>query len=169
MIGAAYVREMAHYNRWQNNQVWDFVEVMDQDALTQDRGAFFGSILGTLNHILFGDTMWLYRLGAVVEKPTFGITDSTDITATIADWRAERIKLDQRILDWARSLDETALSQDVNWHSGATGLDYTHPIGICVTHLFNHQTHHRGQVHAMLTAAGSGAPVSDLPFMPQDA
>lgn len=169
MISPAYLRTMAQYNRWQNNQIWDFVQPMNQDALTLDRGAFFGSILGTLNHILFGDTMWLFRLGAIVEKPNYGITDSTDITATIAEWRAARIDMDTRIEDWSQTMDETALAQNLTWHSGATGLDYTHPVAICVTHLFNHQTHHRGQIHAMLTAAGSKAPVSDLPFMPQDA
>lgn len=169
MISAAYVRQMAQYNRWQNNQVAAFIEVMDEAALTQDRGAFFGSILGTLNHILFADTMWLRRFGFDVALPPKGDGTTTDLTANAADWTVARAAIDANLTRWAAGITDDVLNQPLTWHSAATGTDYTHNTALCVVGFINHQTHHRGQVHAMLTAAGSDAPVSDLVYMPEDA
>ena len=169
MITPTYVRKMARYNIWQNSQISGFLDVMDEAEVTRDRGAFFGSILGTLNHILWGDGMWMSRWYDPVEKPAQPITDTTGMTADLAAWRTARMEMDQHIDNWAQGLDETRLVGDLTWYSGATGQEQSMPLALCITHFFNHQTHHRGQVHAMLTAAGSKAPVSDLVFMPEDA
>ncbi|NNE53267.1 MAG: DUF664 domain-containing protein [Sulfitobacter sp.] len=169
MIQSGYVRTMVRYNAWQNRQVAESLSGLDASALTKDRGAFFGSILGTLNHLLWGDQMWMSRWCLEVEKPTQEITETTEVCATAAEWWAARATLDGRMRDWAEGLDDADLEGDLSWYSGATGKDQSQPMWLCVTHMFNHQTHHRGQVHAMLTAAGQSAPVSDLVFMSEDA
>lgn len=163
MIDKSYVTTMARYNAWQNSQLTAIVTKMDHDALVQDRGAFFGSILGTLNHLLWGDRMWLSRFGADVDAPARG--DTTKLTPTIAAWSAERFQVDGRTMIWAKGLHNIDLAGDLSWYSGGHDKTLTRPLALCVAHFFNHQTHHRGQVHAMLTAAGQVAPVSDLVFM----
>ncbi|MEZ5861079.1 MAG: DinB family protein [Geminicoccaceae bacterium] len=72
------------------------------------------------------------------------------------------------LLEWARGLDPGWLAGELSWHSGAIGREVTRPRALLVAHLFNHQTHHRGQVHAMLTAAGAKTGPTDLPFMPAE-
>lgn len=167
MIEADYVRQMARYNAWQNNQLSGIVNAMDEEALRADRGGFFGSIAATLDHVLWGDQMWMSRFDASVPKPAGAIADSTNLTPTAAVWSAERFRLDGKIRLWARGLRNLDLSSDLEWFSGAAGRNVSKPLAICVMHFFNHQTHHRGQVHAMLTAAGQDAPVSDLFLMPE--
>lgn len=169
MIDAAYVRLMARYNAWQNRQLSPVVEAMDEAELTADRGAFFGSIFATLNHLLWGDRMWMSRFDPKATPPEGGIRESVGVTPTISVWSAERFRMDGRIRLWADGLDTIALRGNLTWYSGAAGREVTKPIALCVTQFFNHQTHHRGQVHAMLTAAGRDAPVSDLFLMPEGA
>lgn len=167
MIDAAFVRLMARYNAWQNRQLSPIVEAMDEADLTADRGAFFGSILATLNHLLWADRMWMSRFDADVPKPEGGIAESVAITPTIDVWSAERFRTDGRIRLWAGNLDTVSLRGDLSWYSGAAGREVRKPVALCVTHFFNHQAHHRGQVHAMLMAAGEDAPVTDLFLMPE--
>ncbi|MDF1728345.1 MAG: DinB family protein [Sulfitobacter sp.] len=169
MIDCAYVTTMARYNSWQNAQLSDLLEGMEAGDLRADRGAFFGSILGTLNHLLWGDRMWMSRWYDPVERPSGGIPDSLEETTDLPAWRTARREMDGHISDWAASLSEADLAGDLVWYSGATGKEQRRPLWLCVTHFFNHQTHHRGQLHAMLTATGRSAPVSDLVFMPEDA
>ena len=168
MIDTGYVRTMARYNLWQNNQIRRVSEAMTLDELLQDRGLFFGSILGTLNHLLWGDRIWMCRFDPSVEKPAGGISDSVNLCTDLAAWSRERAHSDTQITTWAQQLDAAALGGDLAWYSGAAGRDVIRPLSLCVTHMFNHQTHHRGQVHAMLTATGADAPVSDLFLMPED-
>lgn len=168
MIDKAYVLTMARYNTWQNRQIMDIIKVMDEDALHKDRDAFFGSIMGTLNHLLWGDTIWMSRWCDDIEKPAQSIAESPEFTPTLGDWQAKRFRMDGRICIWAETLSRLDLAGDLSWYSGATGRDVSRPMAVCITHMFNHQTHHRGQVHHMLTAAGHAAPTSDLVFMPED-
>jgi uncharacterized damage-inducible protein DinB len=134
--------------------------------LTEDHGAFFGSILGTLNHILWADRMWLSRF-ADEARPKGGIAESTTLTPTGAAWSAGRFTTDGRISAWAEEVHSFGLTGDLTWYSGASGAEVTRPVAACVIHMFNHQTHHRGQVHVMLTRAGRPAPVTDIAFMPE--
>lgn len=165
MIDPSYCRVMARYNASQNKQLSDLLEGLPEADLTRDRGAFFGSILATLNHLLWGDRMWMSRLDGW-DKPAVGGAESTRICPTFAVWTAERYRTDGRIALWAEKVKAVDLAGDLTWYSGATGRMQSKPMGLCVAHLFNHQTHHRGQVHAMITAMGRPAPVSDLAFMP---
>lgn len=168
MITPDYCRAMARYNQWQNKAVSDCVAGLSPAALSEDRGAFFGSILGTLNHLLWADLMWLSRLNGS-EAPTQALADSPAMTPHAREWARLRFLADGRLREWARGLDAVDLVGELTWRSGATGAEMRRPIALCVMHLFNHQTHHRGQVHAMLTAAGHDPGVTDLAMMPDGA
>ncbi|MEL7100118.1 MAG: DinB family protein [Pseudomonadota bacterium] len=168
MIDADYVRLMARYNAWQNRQLTEALEGQPDEVLHEDRGAFFGSIFSTLNHILWGDAMWMSRLVPGVDAPSVGADGHTIFTPTFGVWSAERFRMDGAIRVWADGLNTIDLTGDLTWHSGMTGKTLSKPMSHCVVHMFNHQTHHRGQVHAMVTAAGLKAPVTDIVFMPED-
>lgn len=165
MITPAYVQAMARYNSWQNGSLYHAASGLTDAARKAGRGAFFGSIHGTLCHLLWGDEIWMHRF-AGTEMPNAGIQGSPDM---VEEWEAlvlRRKAFDQTILEWAGGVDPAWLTGDMTWFSGAMGREVTRPIGLLVAHMFNHQTHHRGQVHAMLTAAGAKPEATDLPFMP---
>ena len=166
MIDAAYARRMARYNRWQNENLYGTADRLSDEARRQERGAFFGSIHATLSHLLWGDGMWMSRF-ADVPRPSGGIPESVSL---YPDWdalKAERAKMDAIILAWADRLDDGWLAGDLTWFSGAVKREVSKPRWELVTHFFNHQTHHRGQVHAMLTAAGCKPGDTDLFIMPE--
>lgn len=165
MITPAHAQMMAAYNAWQNESLYDTASALDDVARRADHGAFFGSIHRTLNHVLWGDRIWLSRF-TDYPAPEGGIPDSTD---NYEDWgalRSARGETDAFLRNWAGALSPADLEGDLTWFSGAMGRDVTKPRWVLVTHLFNHQTHHRGQVHAMLTAAGAKPDDTDIPFMP---
>lgn len=159
---------MARYNAWQNRQLRDIVRQMDEADLVADRGAFFGSIFATLNHILFADTLWMSRWCSDVPAPAEGVLH-TELTPTIGVWDAQRFRMDGRIRIWAETLSNIDLLGTEEWYSKASGQDMQKTKAVCLTSLFNHQTHHRGQVSQMLSAAGIAPPISDIIFMPEDA
>ena len=168
MITPDYVRLMARYNRWQNRNLYAAADALDEAARRADRGAFFRSIHGTLSHLAWGDAMWMSRFDGA-PKPTGGIADSA---ALHSDWdglKAARAALDAAILDWSGRVAPAFLAGELSWFSGALKRDVTAPCATTVAHFFNHQTHHRGQIHAMLTAAGAKPGDTDLFIMPADA
>jgi len=166
VITPAYCQTMARYNAWQNDGLRKMVGEMSKEELTKDRGAFFGSIFATLNHLLWGDAIWISRFDGGTE-PDPSIKDSTTFTPTPAVWAGDRFRMDARITLWANSVSAIDLVGDVTWRSVAVGRDMSKPKSLCILQLFNHQTHHRGQVHAMLTALGKKPNDTDLPFMPE--
>lgn len=168
MISPEYCRMMARYGAWQNRQARAACERLTEAELRADCGAFFGSIFNTANHLLWGDTIWMSRFDGG-HAPKGGIETSISVTPTFAVWSAERTRTDQRIKAWADRVTPDDLAGDLTWFSGAAQCDVTKPLALCVTHMFNHQTHHRGQVHAMLTAAGKRVGDTDLFLMPEDA
>jgi uncharacterized damage-inducible protein DinB len=157
---------MARYNQWQNKGLRDVIQAMDEGELAMDRGAFFGSIMGTLNHLLWGDTLWISRFDGGL-GPKIVPKDSAEMTANKEDWARLRFLADGRTREWARSVNTVDLDGDLHFYSAAMDADLQWPISICVIQMFNHQTHHRGQIHAMLTAAGKTPQPTDLPFMPE--
>ena len=166
MISRDYCVSMARYNAWQNHSIYHAAAGLDADAREAERGAFWGSIRKTLAHLAWGDQIWISR---------FDNGPSADVSATEAfdvyDWDtlwSLRPKLDARISAWAEHILEGELDGDLTWYSGFLGHDMTRPKGLCVMQLFNHQTHHRGQVHAMLTAAGAKPDDTDLQIMPEE-
>jgi uncharacterized damage-inducible protein DinB len=165
MIDRAYVQRMARYNRWQNENLYGIADRLSVGERQRERGAFFGSIQKTLNHLLWGDQIWMCRF-TDMPKPEGGIPESV---ALYADWerlKTERAAFDRKILDWASTVQPDWLAADQTYFSGAIGREVTKPRWVLVTHMFNHQTHHRGQVHCMLTQAGGRPSDTDLPFMP---
>lgn len=162
----SYCQTMARYNAWQNQEVSHSIKDLPAAALVQDQGAFFGSILRTLSHLTWGDQTWISRFDGG-EAPVASMQDSTEMVPDLATWLEIRPALDARILAWAKTVAPEALQGEFKWYSAAMQRDFARPMIQCVIQLFNHQTHHRGQVHAMVTAVGGKGWVSDLPFMPE--
>jgi uncharacterized damage-inducible protein DinB len=158
----------ARYNRWQNGSLYAAADALPEAERQRNRGAFFGSIHATLSHLLWGDTVWMSRFDDW-EKPATSIRDSVGFAPDWDRLRARREEADARILDWAGRVDPAWLGSEATWYSGALGREVTRNAGLCVAHFFNHQTHHRGQVHAMLTAAGARPGDTDLFAMPDEA
>lgn len=162
MIDPTYVVTMAAYNRWQNDNLCGAADALADVDRKRDRGAFFGSIHRTLNHILWADEVWMGRLTAR-PHPTTPIESSGNRFDDWAALRAARSTLDADIVAWAESLDPAWLTQSPATSSGARKAQTSHKTNaFLVVHMFNHQTHHRGQVHALLTAAGAHPSDTDL-------
>ena len=166
MIDGAYVERMARYNRWQNENLYSAADRLSEIERCRERGAFWGSIHNMLNHLLWGDRMWMSRLTGS-PRPSVGIADSGSLYADWTALNAERIRFDQTIIDWADAIAPSWLAAKMTYYSLPVQRDVTQPHWVLVTHLFNHQTHHRGQVHCMLTQAGERPSDTDLPFMPE--
>lgn len=155
-------RTMARYNAWQNASLIEAADGLDEGAREADRGAFFGSIRATLSHLLWADRMWMSRLSDW-SPPAGGITESPRHETDWTRLRTARPEADAAIVAWADGL--ATLDGTLRWWSGAAGRKVTRPRGLCALHMFNYQTHHRGQVHAMLTAAGARPGATDLFLM----
>ncbi|MEW6452257.1 MAG: DinB family protein [Pseudomonadota bacterium] len=161
LINPAYVRTMAAYNAEMNRRVYGAAERLSDDVRRKDCGAFWGSIHGTLNHILWGDQMWMARFDNW-PKPAIAQKQSPTLFADFAALQKERVAADVKISDWAARMSEDWLSADQVWFSGSTQREMRMARGLLVTHFFNHQTHHRGQAHALITAAGEQTGDTDL-------
>lgn len=166
MITPAFAATMARYNGWQNQSHMHACDTLTDAERTRDRGAHFGSIQATLNHLLWGDQIWMHRFAGTPKPAPGSITDSVRYFSDWAAFKAERLRFDAVIVDWADALEPAWLDGELSWYSGAIGANVTKPRALLVMHFFNHQTHHRGQVHAMLTAAGAKPNDTDLAFMP---
>lgn len=166
MITPGYVRMMARYNRWQNHNIFGAAATLGEAERKADRGAFFGSLHGTLSHLYWGDAMWLHRF-AGTPKPEGSIKDSPGLQS---DWMLlvqARMALDAEITSWADGVDPAWLAGETRWFSNAAGREITKPNALLVAHFFNHQTHHRGQAHALLTGLGAKPEDTDLILLPE--
>ena len=164
MITPDYARTMADYNAELNRRVFDAASRLRDEERRADRGAFWKSIHGTLCHILWADRMWMSRFG-VCDKPQVSIADSGRLVESFDDLRAQRQDFDQVLIGWADRLSPQDLEGDLAWFSAAVGRDMVKPRALVVMHIFNHQTHHRGQAHALITRAGESTGDTDLPFV----
>ena len=164
MITPDFVRTMARYNRWQNRSIYGAAGTLADAQRKANRDAFFGSIHGTLNHLLFGDQIWMSRFAGTPRPKAAGIPDSVSMYESWGDLKRERTAFDEVIIGWAEKLDPAWLEGDLKWFSGASKRELTKPKGMLVAHFFNHQTHHRGQVHCLLTQCGARPGDTDLPF-----
>jgi uncharacterized damage-inducible protein DinB len=168
VIDPHYCVIMARYNAWQNTQLQAAFTALAAEAWHADRGAHFGSIQGTASHLVWADTIWMSRFDGGA-GPGCPLGESAGLVATVEEWCKLREGLDARILKWSAGLGRADLGGPLTWYSGAVGAEMTRPLSLCILHMFNHQTHHRGQIHALLTAAGTAAPVTDLFLMPEGA
>jgi uncharacterized damage-inducible protein DinB len=161
MITPAYVRTMAAYNAEMNRRLYAAAERLGEDERRRNRGAFWHSIHGTLVHILWGDNQWMSRFDDW-QRPQTPIKESDHF---LEDWGAlcqSRVKADADISRWAAGVDDSWLDRDLTWFSGAAQREISAPKRLLVAHFFNHQTHHRGQAHALITAAGETTEDTDL-------
>jgi uncharacterized damage-inducible protein DinB len=161
MITPAYVRTMAAYNAEMNRRLYDAAKRLSDGERRAPRGAFWGSIHGTLVHILWGDSQWMSRFDNW-PRPATPIKESDHFVEQFDALCAARDKADSDISRWADAVDDAWLNADMTWFSGAAGREVSAPKRLLVTHFFNHQTHHRGQAHALLTAAGEKTEDTDL-------
>ena len=166
MITAEYVRTMAHYNRWQNRSLYGAADGLGEEARKEARGAFFGSIHGTLCHLLWADQMWMSRFAGTPRPKVEGAANSPAMVESWDELKAQRAEFDEVIIGWAEKVDPQWLAGDLTWYSGGAKRELTKPKGILVAHFFNHQTHHRGQVHCLLTQCGAKPDITDLAFGP---
>jgi uncharacterized damage-inducible protein DinB len=164
MITASHSQLMAQYNEWMNARMYALCASMPDTELRKDRGAFFKSIYGTLNHIACVDLTFLSRFtGDPIVVPEPG----ADLYGTFGSLRTERAALDQRLLVWSESLSPAWLAESLTYASKIDGKTRTVPKWALVTQMFNHQTHHRGQVATLLSQMGLDVGATDIPFMPQ--
>ena len=164
MITASHAHLMAQYNEWMNSRLYAVCASLPDTDLRKDRGAFFQSIYATLNHIAYGDLAFLSRFtGNLSMVPEPGV----DLFGAFEDLRSERAALDQRILAWSAGLSPTWLAEPLTYTSKIDGKTRTVPRWVLVTHMFNHQTHHRGQVTTLLSQMGLDVGTTDIPFMAQ--
>ena len=165
-------RLQAQYNRWINRKVYEAAARLGPEGVALDRGAFFGSILRTLNHIMVGDLIWLRRFAS--EHPAhppvipvgaegWPLAERLDqvLYADFDELRAKRDQLDAALEDWVGGLTEDDLDIDLEYRN-TQGVPARRPFGPLLLHLFNHQTHHRGQVTTLLTQAGQDVGATDM-------
>jgi uncharacterized damage-inducible protein DinB len=168
-------RLLARYNRWMNQRLYQACESLSDGERKRERGAFFGSIHRTLNHLLVGDQVWLRRFvqcgldhgvtlagldASVLDLPPGSQLD----TVLFDDWnalRAKREQLDVAIAAWVADLPEDYPQFSMSY-SNSKGVARAHPAWQAMTHFFNHQTHHRAQAGTLLMQAGVDIGVTDL-------
>ncbi|WP_299374143.1 DinB family protein [uncultured Tateyamaria sp.] len=159
-----HLRLMARYNTWQNGSLVTAADGLAPSERWMDRGAFFGSIAATFNHLLWDDALWLARFAGNTRPER-----DMDVSLTEpGDWdvfKARRAAQDATIEAWADALDADDLNEVIAWYPGGGEVRVEKPATVCFAHLFNHQTHHRGQIHGMLTAAGAEPEATDLPML----
>ncbi len=150
---------LAAYNAWANKLLYAAVTELSEDELHRDTGAFFGSVFATLSHILVADRVWLNRFTGEGPKPK---TLDEKPYATLPELNAARIQEDARIIDFIDSLTPDQLEASFSYTPVTSPELVSHKLWPALTHFFNHQTHHRGQIHAGLTGMGKSSLSLDL-------
>jgi uncharacterized damage-inducible protein DinB len=164
-------RWLARYNAWMNERLYDACGQLPEQERLRDRGAFFGSIHRTLNHLLWGDRMWLQRfanqgLSFRALEPSLLTLPAGAVHETVLyeDWdalRQARQQLDTAIERWTREMPAEFPATTMRY-SNTRGIQREHPAWKALTHFFNHQAHHRGQVTTLLMQAGVDVGLTDL-------
>ena len=170
MITPDYASLMADYNQWMNDKLYAAARKLSPDVLSAERGAFFGSIIGTLNHIVVADTIWLQRFTAHPSR--FESLDAiraldrpkaldTILFADLEALSSHRSMIDSTISRWVLELSAADLEKAVAY-TNMKGVANRKPLAALLVHFFNHQTHHRGQATTLLTQAGQDVGVTDV-------
>jgi len=149
----------AGYNAWANRRMYEAAAALTDAEYRADQRAFFRSMHGTLNHLLATDRIWMQRFTGEGTAP-----DRLDaiLHERLAELRAAREAEDRRIVDWVASLDDARLAGVIRYRRVSTPEAFVQPLMPALDHWFNHQTHHRGQAHMILTTLGKKAPELDL-------
>jgi uncharacterized damage-inducible protein DinB len=173
-------RRFAQYNAWFNGRLYELISTLTEEDRRRDMGAFFRSIHATLNHILLTDRIWLGRisrhphgLSSLEKTPlVFEFESLAQILyESFPELAAQRRETDTAIQAWVAELTPELLEGDLSY-ARSTGQSMVAPLWHVVSHLFNHQTHHRGQITTLLSQLGHDPGVTDFigtAFMPEDA
>src|SRR6195256_4557588 len=147
------------YNAWANSRLYDATARLSTEQYRADRGAFFKSVHGTLNHLLTTDRIWMQRFTGEGDAPS---RLDAILHETLPALRAAREAEDRRIVTYVDSLDAARLGGVIRYRRVSTPDEFVQPLMPALAHWFNHQTHHRGQAHMILTSLGKKAPELDL-------
>jgi uncharacterized damage-inducible protein DinB len=154
-----HLRRMARYNRWANQRLYAACAKLPEAEYHKPRAAFFGSIHGTLNHLLVGDRVWLARIEG---RPNPKLRLDDQPCASLEVLEAERAAEDERMIRLLEGYREDELDRPLRYTMITRPDPAETPLHICWLHLFNHQTHHRGQVHDQLSQTDVPPPPLDL-------
>ena len=161
MMLSPHYQMFGRYNAWANKRLYDAAAQLSNEQYRADRGAFFKSVHGTLNHLLATDRIWMQRFTGTGTAP--GRLDAI-LFETLDELHPAREAEDRRIVAYIDSLDEARLAGVIRYRRVSTPEEFVQKLMPALDHWFNHQTHHRGQVHALLTALVGRAPELDLLF-----
>jgi uncharacterized damage-inducible protein DinB len=159
MTPTAHYQMFGHYNAWANSRLYEAAAALSTEQYRADRGAFFKSVHGTLNHLLVTDHVWMHRFtgeGAAPERLDAILFEN------FTELRAAREAEDRRIIDFVDRLDDARIAGTIKYRRVSTPEQFEQQMAPALAHWFNHQTHHRGQVHALLTGLVGKAPELDL-------
>lgn len=150
----AHLAMMADYNAWANKRLYRMASQLTDEQYRRDVGAYFKSLHGTLNHILVADLIWMHRLTGTGDRPA---RVDAIVFDDIPSLSAARQQQDERIIRFVESLSDAQLEEMFEYRT-LDGTPQKQPRREILAHVFNHQTHHRGQAHAILTALGVAEP-----------
>ena len=177
MTTNAYFSQLASYNQWMNGKLYDAAAALPEEELRRDRGAFFGSVFGTLNHIAIGDILWFKRIArylpdlaslkCVEQLPPPGFPN-TPLRDTLAELAGLRAMLDEAIIAFCAQVTPARLEEAFEWTS-TRGVPGRKILGDVLLHVFNHQTHHRGQATTLFSQMGIDVGATDLLLLLPDA
>ncbi|SHG50458.1 DinB family protein [Bradyrhizobium erythrophlei] len=159
MTPAEHYRMFAHYNAWANSRLYETAARLSSEQYRADRGAFFKSVHGTLNHLLVTDRIWMHRFTGQGDAPN---RLDAILFETFDELRAAREAEDRRILGFVEGLDDRRIEGTIKYRRVSSPEEFEQALAPALAHWFNHQTHHRGQVHALLTGLLGQAPELDL-------
>ncbi len=157
---------MAAYNKWANARLYDAASALTDEEFGRDTGAYFASMEGTLNHILVGDLIWMHRFTSTGELPDSLDAVLYDRFDELADARAG---LDARIEEWVEGLSDIDLMGRFTYLTATDFKTISQRLAPAMAHFFNHQTHHRGQAHMILSVLGETPPELDLIYFQRSA
>jgi uncharacterized damage-inducible protein DinB len=155
----AHYRMFVHYNAWANRRLYTAAARLSVEQYRADRGAFFKSVHGTLNHLLTTDRIWMHRFTGKGDAPA---RLDAILFETFGELRQAREAEDRRIVEFVEALDEERIGGTIRYRRVSSPEQFEQQLAPALAHWFNHQTHHRGQVHAMLTGLVGEAPELDL-------
>jgi len=158
-----YFKTMQRYNRWMNEKLFGVCDAMPDELRREDKGAWFKSVHGTLNHILLCDRLWL---GRFTHQPYPARSLDQELFHDWDELKAERVQTDDAIDSWLDLISDEQLKAPLTFTSMSQPTERTIVLWVLVAHLFNHQTHHRGQITTLMNQLGYDSGATDLPFMP---
>src|SRR6202158_815158 len=161
MSFTAHYQMFGHYNAWANGRLYAAVALLGSEQYRADCGAFFKSVHGTLNHLLATDRIWMQRFTGEGDAPN---RLDAILFGTFDQLRAAREAEDRRIVDFVDGLDDVRIAGTIKYRRVSSPEQFEQQLAPALAHWFNHQTHHRGHVHALLTGLVGAAPEFDLLF-----